>query len=55
MTAVCLHNMLVDAMIVNYKDTKGGKGAPLNNDGIYLDGHRLGLILDGSVFYGAVT
>ncbi len=39
MTAVCLNNMLVDDMVVNYKDTRVGRGAPLMNDGMYLHGH----------------
>ena len=38
-TAVCLNNMLVDDMVVNYKDARVGRGAPLMNDGMYLDGH----------------
>ena len=41
MTAVCLHNMLVDDMVVNYKDTRVGRGAPLMNHGMYLDGHTV--------------
>jgi hypothetical protein len=38
-TAVCLHNMLVDDMVVNYKDARVGRGASLMNYGMYLDGH----------------
>ncbi len=41
MTAVCLHNMLVDDMVVNYKDARVGRVAPLMNDGMYLDGHMV--------------
>ncbi len=40
-TAVCLHNMLVDDMVVNYKDARVGRGAPLMNDGMYLNGHTV--------------
>jgi hypothetical protein len=40
-TAVCLNNMLVDDMVVNYKDARVGRGAPLMNDGMYLDGHTI--------------
>jgi hypothetical protein len=29
-TAVCLHNMLVDDMIVNYKDARVGRGPSLS-------------------------
>ena len=39
MMAVCLNNMLVDDMVVNYKDARVGRGAPLMNNGMYLDGH----------------
>jgi hypothetical protein len=38
-TAVCLNNMLVDDVLVNYKDARVGRGAPLMNDGMWLDGH----------------
>jgi hypothetical protein len=40
-TAVCLQNMLVDDMVVNYKDARVGRGALLMNDGMYLNGHKV--------------
>ncbi len=46
MMAVCLNNMLVDDMVVNYKDARVGRGAPLMNDGMYLDGHTTPLSID---------
>ena len=41
MMAVWLHNMLVDDIAINYKDPRVGRGAPLMNDGMYLDGHTV--------------
>jgi hypothetical protein len=45
-TAVCLHNMLVEDTIVNYRDARVGRGSPLSNDGMYLDGHTVPPNLD---------
>jgi hypothetical protein len=44
--AVCLHNMLVEDTIVNYKDARFGRGSPLSNDEMYLDGHTVPPNLD---------
>ena len=38
--AVCLHNMLVDSMVVNYKDARVGRGAPLKNGGMPHKTHK---------------
>ncbi len=46
MTAACLHNMLVEDTIVNYKDARVGRGSPLSNDGMYLNGHSVPPNLD---------
>ncbi len=40
-TAVCLHNMIVDDTIMNYKDARVGRGSPLNNGGMYLGRHTV--------------
>ena len=44
--AVCLHNMLVEDTILNYKDARFGRGSPLSNDEMYLDGHTVPPNLD---------
>jgi hypothetical protein len=41
MAVVCLHNMLVDDMVINYKDARVGRGALFLNNGMYLDGYTL--------------
>ena len=33
----CLNSMLVDDLVINCKDAWVGRGAPLMNDGMYLD------------------
>ena len=38
LTAVCLHNMLVNDTIVNYKEARVGRGSPFHNNRMYLDG-----------------
>ena len=44
--AECLHNMLVEDTIGNYRDARVGRGSPLSNDGMYLDGHTVPQNLD---------